>query len=472
MTGGGEAGPVAGKASAGKTLAAGERAGAAGGSRPYDPPALGEAPVAAGAWLLLALLTALNVLNFVVRQLIPSLAPLLIADLGLTRAQIGSLIGFAFVVVYSVVGLALGVLADRWSRRRLVAGGLTIWSSMAIASGAARSYAALAIPRVFSGVGQAALTPAALAMLGDVFPARRLGLASGIYYAGLPIGTGLSLGLASWIAPRYGWRPCFYLMGAVGLAALGLIALTREPAGRGRAGSSSTGSDAAAAAGRDTPTLSGLVSDVARALRNRPALLLVMLGGSALTYASAAATHGVTWLVEERQFTFASAASLSGLMAVASGFVGNLAGGWVSDWCARRWAGGRSYSLVLLTLFFAPFSVGFYALPPESVLFYPCWFFSAASTVAYFGPVFSAVQELAPSHVRSGMVAFGLLVINLLGVGPGSLVTGVIGDRAGLTPGLLVSVGVTLAGLLPFLLAARRPPTTSSGIVSQKRPAK
>ncbi len=416
----------------------------------------GGSPVPRAAWLLLALLTTLNVLNFVVRQLIPSLAPLLMADLGLTRAQIGSLIGFAFVVVYSLVGLVLGVVSDRWPRRRLVAGGLTIWSAMTMVSGAARSYAGLAVPRLFCGLGQAALTPAALAMLGDVFPVHRLGLASGIYYAGLPIGTGLSLGLASWIAPRYGWRACFYVVGAAGLAAVALVAFAREPARRAAQGPVRRDTEVAVAGvPAAAPTLRRLAREVFRALSDRPALLLVMLGGSTLAYASAAATHGVTWLVQERGFTFAAAASLSGLMAVASGFVGNLAGGWVSDWCARRWAGGRPYSLVLLTLFFAPFSVGFFLLPAGSPLFYACWFFAQASTVAYFGPVFSAVQELAPSRVRGGLLASAVLVLNLVGVGPGALVTGMIGDRAGLTSGLLLSVGVTLMGIAPFVIAAR-----------------
>jgi MFS family permease len=210
------------------------------------------------------------------------------------------------------------------------------------------------------------------------------------------------------------------------------------------------------------PTVSGLVGDVVRAILERRALVLLMLGGSTLTYASAAATHGVTWLVQERAFTFAAAASLSGAMAVASGFFGNLGGGWVSDWCARRWPGGRPYSLVVLTILFAPFSAAFYLLPPGSPLFYACWFFSQASTVAYFGPLFSGVQELAPIQVRGGLVAFGILVLNLVGVGPGSLITGVIGDRSSLTRGLLVSVGGTLAGTVPLLLAARLAPTRAA----------
>lgn len=426
-----------------------------------------EPRVPAAAWLLLAILTTVNVLNFVVRQLIPSLAPLLIADLGLSRTQIGTLIGFAFVVVYSLVGLALGVGADRWPRRALIAGGLTLWSVMSVASGAARGFLGLAVPRLFSGLGQAALTPAALAMLGDVFPRRRLGLASGVYYAGLPIGTALSLGLAGWVAPRYGWRACFYLAGAAGLAALVLLAFARDPARqdakrRLRATPESAGADpsrppdacAAGAPTGDDRTLASLAADVHRALHERPALLLLMVGGAALTYGAAAATHGVTWLVEERGFAFAAAAWLSALMAIVSGFAGNVAGGWFSDWCARRWRAGRAWSLVLLTCFFAPFSLAFFLLPPGWP-FYVCWFVSAASTVAYFGPVFSAVQELSPAHLRASLLGLTLLVVNLLGVGPGSLITGALGDRSSLSLGLAVSVGVTVVGTLPMVLAAR-----------------
>ena len=206
--------------------------------RPPSPRA-SDAAVPRSAWVLLGMMTALNVLNFVDRQLISSLAPLLIADLGLSRSQIGLLVGFTFVVFYTLVGMLLGVAADRWSRRAIIAWGLGLWSVMTALSGAARSFLHLALPRVLVGVGEATLTPAALSMLGDAFPVRRLGLATGIYYAGLPIGTALSLGVAGWVAPRFGWRVCFYVFGLVGLAAVGLLfrrARARAAGGCGRAG--------------------------------------------------------------------------------------------------------------------------------------------------------------------------------------------------------------------------------------------
>jgi MFS family permease len=410
-----------------------------------EPPASDRVP--ASAWRLLAILTAFNVLNFVDRQLIPSLAPLIIADLGLTRADLGLLIGFTFVLFYTLVGMVLGVAADRWSRRWLIAGGLALWSAMTAVSGSARSLAGLAVPRVLLGVGEATLTPAALSMLGDAFPPRRLGFASGMYYAGLPIGTALSLALAGWIAPRFGWRACFYVLGGLGLLAVGLLAFVREP----QRGGATAASGAAAA----PATMGALARDLWRALAGRPALLLAMAGGAALAYASAAALHGVTWLVQERGFDFTRAVFFAGAMTVTSGFAGNLCGGWFADWCQKRWAGGRLISLMLMTVFFAPFGAGFFLLPAGTAAFHVCWFFSAASTVAYFGPVFAVIQDLAPAHLRSSVVAFGLLTMNLLGVGPGPWITGLIGDRVSLTAGLLASVAVSLAAVLLFALAWR-----------------
>jgi MFS family permease len=398
--------------------------------------------VSPAAWRLLAVLTAFNVLNFIDRWLVAGLAPLLMADLGLNRAQIGLLVGFAFVVFYTLMGLVLGAAADRLPRRTLIGWAVALWSAMTALSGAARGFVQLAVARVLVGVGEAALTPAGLGMLGDAFPRRRLALATGVYYAGIPLGTAASLVLAGWAAPRYGWRVCFYALGVLGLVSLALLALVRDPPRR--AGSA------------ETTSLRHVALELASLLRGRSELLLVMLGGSALVYASAAALHTVTWLVQERGMPYAAAAYRTGALTAAAGFLANPVGGWVADQCQKRLRGGRLWSLVFLTLFFAPFCVAFLLLPSSSPLFYVCWFFSAASATAYFGPLFAAVQELAPQRARSSAVALTLLVANLLGVGPGPWITGLIGDRFSLTAGLLLSIGVSVLGVAAFAVAARR----------------
>lgn len=399
--------------------------------------------VSAYAWRLLLFLTALNILNFVDRMLIASLAPLLIADLGLSRAEIGLLAGFGFVFFYSFVGLFLGLAADRFRRIPLVVAGLALWSAMTALSGWARSFAQLALPRIFVGVGEATLTPSALSMLGDAFPPKRLAMASGVYYAGIPLGTAVSLIASSYVAPRYGWRACFYLLGVVGLVAAAALYFFPEPARRGAVSTSRV-------------TLRGLVSDLLRALRSRRELLLALLGGSMLVYGSGAALLVVTWLVEERGYDYPSAALRAGIVAVFAGFFGNLAGGAFADFCARRRTNGHLWSLIPMTAFFVPATLVFYTTAPGTPLFFICWFLAAAGTSAYFGPLFAALQQLAPAQTRSTVIAFGLLVMNLLGVGPGPLVTGWLGDQRSLTFGLAASQAIVVLAVLPFALAARR----------------
>jgi predicted MFS family arabinose efflux permease len=401
-----------------------------------------EDRVSRSAWGLLAFLTALNILNFVDRMLIASLAPLLIADLGLDYAQIGLLAGFGFVFFYTFIGLFTGVAADRFRRFPLIGAGVALWSAMTALSGLARSFIALAIPRIFVGVGEATLTPAALSMLGDAFPRRRLGTAVGVYYAGIPLGLAVALISSSIIAPRYGWRVSFFVLGGVGLIATLLLFVLKEPPRRGT--SSAT-----------QPPVKELIRDVLRALVQRPALPLALLGGSLLCYGSGAALLGVTWLVKERGFVYADAAFRAGVVAVCAGFLGNLAGGAFGDACARRWRGGRLWSLVIMTIFFTVPAWIFYSMKPSGPLFYACWLLTSAGTTAWFGALFSAYQELAPVHARSTVIAFALLVLNLLGVGPGPLFTGMIGDRSGLTSGLLISLAITVLAVVPFALAAR-----------------
>lgn len=403
------------------------------------------------SWGLLALMTLLNVLNFVDRQLIPSLAPMLMADLQLTRAQIGLLVGFAFVVFYTVMGMVLGAAADRVSRPRLIAAGLGLWSLMTAVSGMARGFVGLAVPRMLVGVGEATLTPAALSMMADVLPRQRLALATGIYYAGIPIGTALSLLIAGWMAPRYGWRSCFYLLGVVGLVLTGLLWLMRDPR---EARDSRTAAERATASRGFGDTIAAL----GRALVALPSFGLAILGGSMLCYGSAAALLAITWLVQERGVPYERAAYQAGLIAVASGFFGNLLGGWFADACQRRWVAGRLWALVILTVITSPVAVAFYLLPVGTPLFYVCWVMAISAATAYFGPLFAVIQEVAPVGIRSTAVAFGLLGLNLLGVGPGPWITGLIGDASSLTRGLLVSQAVVFASIVPFTLAARRYP--------------
>jgi len=409
-------------------------------------PPSNDASISRRAWALLALLVLLNVLNFVDRLLLQSLAPLLIRDLGISLTELGLLFGFGFVVFYTVMGLALGAAADRADRPRLMAAGLAVWSAMTAVSGFAQSFWHLLVPRMLVGAGEATLTPAALSMLGDVFPARRRALAAGLYYAGVPVGGGLSLIVASYMAPRYGWRSCFFVLGLVGLLFVGLVLRLRDPR-RDRL--------AIEPELPPRPTLGEIASTMVRTVRQSRAFVWAAIGGILMTYAAASAGHLVTWLVNERGFEFARAALLSGVLYATGGIAGNFLGGWFADWCHARWAAGRVVALGLLSAAFTPIGIAFLLLPPASPFFFVAWFLTSAGANVFYGPIFAIAQDLVPARVRATAVALMLFALNIFGVGLGPFLTGLIADTTTLTAGLLHSVVVGGLAVVPFAMAAR-----------------
>ena len=168
-------------------------------------------------YIFLIFLILLNVMNFVDRQLLASFANFIIPDLSLSNTQFGILTGFGFLFFYSIMGLFMGILADKVHRSRLIAIGVALWSCLTALSGAARGFTGLLIPRMFIGVGESILTPTAISILGDRFPQSKMGFVTGAYYMGIPIGAGLSLIIAGWLGPIIGWRMCFYILGTIGV---------------------------------------------------------------------------------------------------------------------------------------------------------------------------------------------------------------------------------------------------------------
>jgi len=389
------------------------------------------------AWRTVAALAALNLLSYVDRQLLVALAPLLMADLGLSRAEVGLLIGVSFIAVFALGTLVLGALADRFSRPRLVAGGLAAWSAATALTGTAGGFAPLAGWRALVGVGEASLAPSALSMLGDRVPPARLGLANGVFYAGIPVGFALSFVLAGAVGPWLGWRACFYLLGAAGLVAVAFVWRMADPPRRGVGA---------------RPASPGLAAS-ARAIAGRPVLLGLIAGGTLIVFASASSQHAITWLVEERGFGYARAAFLSAIVIGAAGLAGNVGIGLLTDRARSRHPAGRLLAFAALGAVGLAAAAAFYLLPPASAFFLPCWVVAQAWMLGWFGPLLAAIDEAAPAGGRATVVGFALLVVNLLGVATGPYVTGLVGDRVSLTAGLSWSLvpaaaGVALVGLL------------------------
>ena len=229
---------------------------------PREPPASAPppgaapaAPAAEGAGVgsevggpyanyVLFALVLLYVTNFIDRQIPSILAEELKRDLGITDADLGFLYGTAFAIFYAVFGIPLGKVADTWDRRKLISVGLFFWSCMTAASGLARSFAQLAIPRIGVGIGEASASPAAFSMLSDYFSPARRTTALAIYSSGIYIGAGVGLFLGGWITDTWngwypsreqapfglaGWQVTYFVVGVPGLLQALWIRSLREP---------------------------------------------------------------------------------------------------------------------------------------------------------------------------------------------------------------------------------------------------
>jgi len=190
--------------------------------------AIAVPPTRAYAWYALGLLTFINLLNYLDRNVIFALFEPIKADLALTDAQLGWL-GSAYVLVFSLAALPFGVMSDLRSRRAVIAFGVACWSLFTVLSGMVESYAQLFICRAAVGIGEAAFGAAAASLVADYYAKRGRSMAMGILAAGLVLGGGLGIWLGGQLGEAYGWRVAFMVVGAPGFVCAILAARLRDP---------------------------------------------------------------------------------------------------------------------------------------------------------------------------------------------------------------------------------------------------
>ena len=367
-------------------------------------------------YIFLGFLIILNIMNFVDRQLLASFANFIIPDLGLTNTQFGLLTGFGFLFFYSIMGLFMGFLADRFDRPKLIAFGVALWSVLTSVSGLAKNFVGLLIPRMFIGVGESILTPTSLSILGDRFPKERMGFISGAYYLGIPIGAGLSLIIAGYLGPLIGWRMCFYILGGIGIFfALIMFFIKDTP----RKNIIET---------NQKVKFKSVAKELIKALKKSPALTLCIYGGVVFHFVLGAAVYDQVWYVKERGFDRAEIAQYTGYIIVVFGILGNLIGGIGSDWFTNKYKLGRPMFLFWFMIFLLPINIAGRLVMPDNIIFWISMAIGSMQLGAMYGPTFSTVQELAPPHLKATVIAFFILNLNMIGMFLGTTGAGVIID--------------------------------------------
>lgn len=204
-----------------------------------------SAAVPRAAWFALFLLTAANVLNYLDRQIVSILGQSIKTDLRLDDAQLGFLLGTAFAIFYSVVGIAMGGIADRLTRKKVMASGLALWSGMTALGAAAMGFVSLSFARIGVGIGEAAAVPCAQSLVADSFPPRHRTLAMGTYVSAAFLGGAVAMIAGGWFLQHWHtacaavpiagacalapWKAALLAVAAPGIPIALLLLLVREP---------------------------------------------------------------------------------------------------------------------------------------------------------------------------------------------------------------------------------------------------
>lgn len=399
---------------------------------------------------VLGVLFCVNVLNLADRQVVYILFPLIKADLKFTDTQLGALGALPFALFYSLMGLPLGWLADRWHRVRLITIGLIVWSGLTTLSGMARGFWSLFVVRVGVGIGESSCAPAGQTILSDYFPPAKRSTILAAFNCGVPIGHGLGLYLGGYIAQHWGWRWAFYLLGIPGLLLALVVATLREPM-RGQMEEQLKPPPAAGAP--------HAIKRLLAVIRATPTLRWHFAGMAMIGFAvNGAAVWLPTFLVRVRGMTVEAAGEISGLSAIVAGLLGTFLGGLLADrWMARR-KNARMFILVVRSLLVIPFLFGMFFVA-EPVLLITLIVVGSSVSAVWFGPASAVVHDLVEPGIRSMAVAVYLLVINLAaGVSPiliGKL-TDLSGDPLFLQYALLISPAADLLAAVFLYFGSRQ----------------
>lgn len=431
----------------------------------HDLPGTSPAGTPPYAWYVAALICLAQVIALMDRYLLSVVLEAVKQDLALSDAQLGLLQGPSFVILFVAASLPLGRLADIGNSRHIIAGALLFWSLATFACGLSRSFEELLAARMAVGLGEAALLPAAMALINGWFSRDNLGRGLSIYTMGGSLGRvagfvggGAALGILTargglhlpWLGTLQPWHGVFVLAGGLGIGgALLFWATVREPPSR-------------ATRPARTGTGAGMGAGLAFIWRHRRAYLAVFVPfGMCAAITQQVASWTISFYVREHHLGIAAASALIGTTSLACGPAGHLIGGWLGDRLrARGIEGGEPLALAAIlaigTLLVALFCIS--PSVPVAAIFFGLSYLviSAAGPLGYGG-----AQLPTPDQYRGVVSSIFLICFTILGTGLGPLLVALVSDygfrsEAMLGPAIIVTtIGFAAVGI-PFALAGRR----------------
>jgi predicted MFS family arabinose efflux permease len=369
-------------------------------------------------WLVFVLLLV-AVFNFADRAILAVLAQPIKEDLQLTDTDLGLLQGLGFAILYSVLGVPLGLLAERVNRTRLLAACIAVWSAMTVACGFASGFVTMLLGRIGVGVGEAGAQPITNSLVSDHYMPVSRGSVFSLILLGSPMGFLLGQSVGGIVAAEHGWRTAFYVMGVPGLIVAALVLFTLREPPRGLVEGNSVAAKAPAP---------GLV-EVLRYLFAKPSYRHLLAGFVIASFTlNAIANFVLPFFLRGFNVPLAQLGVMFGVVSFVSNGLGMLLGGFGVDVLARRdlrWSlwGPALATLLCMPLYFTAFSATSITVALAFV------FLGNLSLASMMAPTMASTQNLASPRMRATATAISAMLVGILGAGLGPTVTGALSDR-------------------------------------------
>ena len=371
-------------------------------------------------WTALAVLTGLNLLNYIDRTVLFAVQPLVQSEFQVSKTEIGYLTS-AFLLCYMISAPFTGPLADRFSRRRVIAVGATFWSGLTLLTAVTHTYSELLLRHTLVGVGEAIFSTIAPTFVADLFPQEKRGRILGIFYLAIPVGSAAGYLLGGNLAPAHGWRFPFYVAAIPGFVLSVVMWFMPEPK-RGHF---------------DSPQ--SVVRGGLRSLTSNRAFWTASLGMAMMTFSLGGLQVWMpAFLSQERGYSLESANTYFGAIIVVDGILASLIGGWLGDKLLPRMKGAYYFvSAVGMALGVPAMIVALFFRGPAMM---PAICVSAFFLLLNMAPLNAALINSVAPHIRATALAFNIFIIHILGDVPSPTMMGYIADRGTLQNSFILPV--------------------------------
>ena len=372
----------------------------------------------------LVLLTLLNLLNYIDRTVLNAVQPLVQSEFHVSDAQVGRLTT-VFLIFYTIAAPFMGPLADRYSRRLIIALGAFAWSALTLTTAFVHTYNELLLRHTLVGIGEASFVTISPTFVADLFPESKRGRVLGVFYLAIPVGFALGYLIGGYFGTRYGWRAPFYVAGVPGFLLGAMMLFMPEPE-RGRFDSL-----------KETPERGSVLG-----LARNPAFLTATLGMAMMTFAQGGLLVWMpTFLSRMRGYSLLKANQLFGLIIAVDGMIASLSGGWLGDRLLRRTK--SAYYLVSAASMGIGIPVMMVALFTRGATMVPGIAIAGFLLLLNTAPLNAAIINSVGAHIRATAIAVNLFVIHFLGDAFSPWLIGKVSDRSSLESGFISTVVAT-----------------------------